>query len=317
MPVSHMVRASVVAFMIVAGVAPAVSRELEFPLCAPLEKQRAPAQVLNAAPSESAAAAVVRPFELVARITERMADITLGRPAHAPERFPRSLVAELPGAVPEGMAGHDLLWKAHDTGLLKAEFSTIRPLALWTAPPSILTLRNGDVRMPGDLEGLRICVFGRDTAAMVEALGAIPVHLPAGEINASLETGLIDGVISDPLAVDEFDLDEVADSFTLNVTFGQTSYYLAMDGDGSDRVSEAATASIDSIAGRTLSISLADKWAAKADEITESLKASGNNRVHSLTPEERAAFLAVVMPVVDALVAEGGNQDISGAVQAR
>jgi len=311
------VRASVAAFLIVSGVVPAVARELEFPLCVPRDKERAPAQELHVAPPEGAAAAVVRPFELVARITERTADITLGRPAHAPERFPRSLVAELPWAVPEGIAAHDLLWNAHVAGLLEAEFSAIRPLALWTAPPSILILRDADVLVPGDLKGLKIGVVGTDTAAVVEALGAIPVHLPAGEIYASLETGLIDGVISDPLAVSELDLDDVADSFTLNVPFGQTSYYLAMDRDGYDRLSEAAKASVDNIAGRTLSISLADKWADEAVEITESLKASGKNRVLSLTPEQRAAFLAVVMPVVDALVAEGGNEDLSAAIQGR
>jgi|GEM_PF-6035552 len=50
-------------------------------------------------------------------------------PGYTPAQFPRAMVAELPGAVPEGVAGEDLLWNAHDGGLLDAEFLATNPRA--------------------------------------------------------------------------------------------------------------------------------------------------------------------------------------------
>ena len=49
---------------------------------------------------------------------------------------------------------------------------------------------------PGSLEGDRLVVVGDTTDAEVEALGAVPVRLPAGEIYVALLRGVVDGVLT-------------------------------------------------------------------------------------------------------------------------
>ncbi len=64
---------------------------------------------------------------------------------------------------------------------------------------------------------------------MIEALGATPVQMPAGEIYNALQTGLIDGVVTGASAVGDFKLDEVANSYTLGAPLGRISFYLVMN----------------------------------------------------------------------------------------
>ncbi len=75
-------------------------------------------------------------------------------------------------------------------GLLDSEFPGTVPLGLWLSEPNILIMKGKDVRTPADLAGLKIRVSGAAAAATIEALGAYPVQLPAGEIYNSLQTGL-------------------------------------------------------------------------------------------------------------------------------
>ena len=324
---SPLLRASVAAFAFTSSALPAGARMLEFAHC---EAPGHVAAVSTDAPGDALAASakaavepdpgrrlVAGPFDLFGRIVQGIDDIVFGVPGYAPEDFRHGLVVELPGAAPEGLAGQGRLWDAHDAGLLEGEFSDVQLLAHWTGASNILITRDVEVRVPADLEGLRIRVVGTDGAAVIEALGAVPVHVPAREIQASLATGLIDGVVGDPSAVREFDLDAVADSYTLNVPLGQTSFYLAMDRSAYDGLSDARKAAIQSLAGRSLSHAMADVWVGTASGIIEHLKASGDKKVYSLSAEERAAFADVVLPVTEALVAADGNEAVLSAMRAR
>lgn len=88
------------------------------------------------------------------------------------------MVSELPGALPEGMTGYDMLWNAYEAGQLDGEFPGTVPLALWLSEPNIFIMKDVDVRTPADLQGLKIRVSGSAAAAAVEALGATPVRCP-------------------------------------------------------------------------------------------------------------------------------------------
>ena len=86
------------------------------------------------------------------------------------------MISELPGALPEGMTGYDMIWNAYDAGLLANEFPGTVPLALWLSNPtcsSCATTTSAPVRS-GRAE---IRVSGSAAAAAVEALGATPVQI--------------------------------------------------------------------------------------------------------------------------------------------
>jgi TRAP-type transport system periplasmic protein len=255
------------------------------------------------------------PLEQYVRVVQGVADVVWGLQGYTSSQFPKTMVSELPGALPEGMTGYDLIWNAYDAGLLADEFPGTKPLALWLSEPNVFIMKDIDVRTPADLQGLKIRVSGSAAAAAVESLGATPVQMPAGEIYNSLQTGLIDGVITGASAIGDFKLDEVANSYTLNAPLGHISFYVVMNAAKYESLPEAERAAIDSIAGRPLSKSAEDGWNARALQVIDEITAAGDNTVYTLSADERAAFEALTYPVTDAIIAEGGYEDILKTMQ--
>lgn len=250
------------------------------------------------------------PLEQYVRVVQGVADIVWGLQGYTSSQFPGAMVVELPGVRPDGAAGYDLIWNAYDAGLLDEEFPATKPLALWVGDPNMFIMRDVDVRTPDDLKGLKLRVSGAAAAATVEALGATPVQMPAGEMYNALQTGLIDGIVTDPSAIGDFKLDEVANSYTMGAPLGSISFYVVMNAAKFDGLTDEQKAAIDSVAGRVLSKSAEDGWAARSAEVIAGLEADAGKTVYTLTPEERAAFEALTLPVADAFIAKTGTEEV-------
>ncbi len=52
------------------------------------------------------------PMEQYVRAVQGVADITWGLPGYTSSQFPKTMIAELPGALPDGMTGYDMIWNA-------------------------------------------------------------------------------------------------------------------------------------------------------------------------------------------------------------
>lgn len=250
------------------------------------------------------------PLEQYVRAVTGVADIVWGLQGYTSSQFPRTMISELPGALPEGMTGYDMIWNAWDAGLLQGEFPGTVPLALWLSEPNVFIMRDHDIRTPADVAGLKLRVSGSAAAATIEALGGTPVQMPAGEMYNALQTGLIDGIVTGASAIGDFRLDEVANSYTLGAPLGRISFYLVMNEGRYNSLPEAERAAVAAIAGRPLSASAEEGWNAAADRIVEAISATGDNTVYTLSADEAAAFAALTLPVRDAVVAsvDGGAQ---------
>ena len=257
------------------------------------------------------------PLEQYVRAVQGVADITWGLQGYTSSQFPKTMLAELPGALPEGMGGYQMFWNAYDK-YLASEFPGTVPLALWLSEPNVFIMKNHDVRTPDDVKGLKLRVSGSAAAAVVEALGATPVQMPAPEIYNALQTGLIDGVLTGASAIGDFKLDEVANSYTLGAPLGRIAFYLVMNADRYNGLSAANKAAVDANSREVLSKSAEDGWNAKALKVIESLKASGDNTVIELSDEEAAAFGKLTLPVKDKVVSEvDGGAEILAAMQGK
>ena len=166
------------------------------------------------------------------------------------------------------------------------------------------------VRTAEDLKGLRLRSGGAPWARFAEHFGATPVQMPAGEIYNSLQTGLIDGVVTGTSAVGDFKLDEVANSYTFGAPLGRISFYLVMNKAKYDSLSDEFQQAIDDNSGRMLSKSAEDGWNARAEQVKQSLIDAGDNNVIDLSEEEVAAFGAITEPVAEKIVGEAGNEDV-------
>lgn len=249
------------------------------------------------------------PLEQYVRVVQGVADMVWGLQGYTSSQFPKTMISELPGAKPGDMTGYDMIWNAYEAGQLDNEFPGTKPLALWLSEPNVFIMKDVDVRTPADIQGLKIRVSGSAAAAAIESLGGTPVQMPAGEIYNSLQTGLIDGVVTGASAIGDFKLDEVANSYTLNAPLGHISFYVVMNQAKYDGLSDEQKASIDAIAGRKLSQSAEEGWYARAGSVIETISGMDDNTVYTLSDEERAAFEELTYPIRDEVISgvDGGS----------
>ncbi|KMK66165.1 TRAP transporter substrate-binding protein [Puniceibacterium sp. IMCC21224] len=250
------------------------------------------------------------PLEQYVRAVQGVADMVWGLQGYTSSQFPKTMLSELPGVKTDGQNGYDILWDAYESGQISGEFPATVPLALYLSEPNVFIMKDHDVRTPADVAGLKIRVSGSAAARVIEALGATAVQMPANEIYNSLQTGLIDGVVTGASAIGDFKLDEVANSYTTGVSLGQISFYVVMNKARYDGLSDKHRAAIDSIAGRALSKSAEDGWNARAEQVLDTIQSTGDNTVIELTADEAAAFSAITDPLADVIAAEIGAEDV-------
>ena len=134
-----------------------------------------------------------------------------------PGRFPLSDVLSAPMICPAKWKGAEIGMSMYDHSL-KNEFKDVKTLHinscvmahLWTTKPvtSLEDIKGLKIRSPGGLQTLAI-----------KALGAAPIFMPLGDVYLSMETGVIDGVVTCPALVKAFKLYEVA-KYGVPVSFG-------------------------------------------------------------------------------------------------
>jgi TRAP-type C4-dicarboxylate transport system substrate-binding protein len=254
------------------------------------------------------------PVEQYVRALQGVADITFGLQGYTSSQFIKSMIIELPGAVPSGGSGYEMLWNAYDDHLA-AEFPGTKPLALWVSEPNIMIMKDHEVRTPADLQGLKIRVAGAVAAEVVEALGATPVQMPIPQVYNALQTGLIDGVFTGSSAVADFRLDEVANSYTLGAPLGRISFYVVMNQARYDGLTDAHKAAIDALAGPILSKSAETAWHAKGGKAMADAAAAGDNTMIELSPEQAAAFAEITLAIRDKVIVERDAQAVYAAMQ--
>ena len=149
-----------------------------------------------------------------------------------PGRFPLSDVLSMPVFV----GGKDVavdIGNAMYESILHQEFENVKMLNMngciqsyfWTTQP---------VRSLEDVRGLRMRSPGGLQTYMIEALGAEPVFMPLGDVYLSMETGVIDGIVTCPQLYYAFKLYEVADHAVV-ASFGCVTEGVAMNLDAWER----------------------------------------------------------------------------------
>ena len=254
------------------------------------------------------------PVEQYVRAVQGVADMVWGLPGYTSSQFEKTMIVELPDAIPLDMPGYDALWAAYEDQLAD-EFPGTVPLALWTSEPNIFIMKDHDVRTPADVEGLKIRVAGATSAEVIEALGGTPVQMPINQVYNALQTGLIDGVVTGASTLNDFKLDEVANSYTLGANLGRLSFYAVMNQGRYEGLSEEARAALDELAGPTLSQMAEDAWNQTSEDGLATARETGDNTFIDLTPEEAQAFSDAVAEVVNAYVEQVGGADALAAMR--
>ncbi len=254
------------------------------------------------------------PVEQYVRVVQGVADMAWGLPGYTSSQFQKTMIAELPGVIEAGTHGYDNIWAAYDEHLAD-EFPGTVPVALWISEPNVMIMKGHVIREPSDLEGLKIRVAGATAGEVATALGATPVQMPINQVYNALQTGLIDGVFTGSSTLNDFKLDEVADSYTFGAPLGNLTFYAIMNEDKFNSLPEDQQQAILD-ARAVVSESAETAWFATSDAGVATARESGDNTFVDLTPEQAQAFADLVLPVTAAYVAEVGGEDAYAAMTA-
>lgn len=254
------------------------------------------------------------PAEQYIRVLQGAADMAWGLPGYTSSQFGKTMIAELPGAIPEDMPGYQALWRAYDNNLSQ-EFPGTKPLALWTSEPNIFIMRDKVIRTPQDLKGLKVRVAGSTAAEVAIALGATPVQMPISQVYNAMQTGLIDGVITGASTLKDFKLDEVADALTLGAPLGRLTFFTVLNAQVYGDLSAEQRAAVDAASGMELSKSAEDAWLATANAALAAAQSDSANTVVELSDAEKEAFTKAVSGVVNSYVKSVDGEDALAAMQ--
>ncbi|MEL7343280.1 MAG: TRAP transporter substrate-binding protein [Pseudomonadota bacterium] len=253
------------------------------------------------------------PVEQYVRAVQGAAEITWGLPGYTSSQFQKTMIVELPGVLEDGESGADALCRAMD--MISGEFPGTVPVALWTSEPNIMIMKDKVVQSPSDLEGLKIRVAGATAGKVAEALGATPVQMPINQVYNALQTGLIDGVFTGSSTLNDFKLDEVADSFTIGAPLGRLSFFAVMNKGAYDGLSDASRAAFDAASGCALGNNAESAWNAKGEAGVARARGDAKNTFVDLDAAQTQAFADAVADVAAQYVESVGGGDVFAAMQ--
>ena len=240
------------------------------------------------------------PGEQYNRAVDGVTDIAFGLPGYTASNFQKTLLTELPGVLSADTGTAAMLDRAD---LIADEFKRVTLLGIWNNAPNVIFTASKPIRALEDLKGLKIRVPSRNAGLVVEAWGATPVSMPAPDIYNAMQTGVIDGAMTDATTLGAFKLSEVTKFITTGMDTTISSFFLIMNRDSFSALSEDQQKVVLE-AGREASVNGNQAWLGIADKALAGFSSAEGKEVITLSAEEAAKFNAASAPVVDKVIGE-------------
>lgn len=217
-------------------------------------------------------------------VLEGVTDVAFGISSYTYDLFPISSSISVPGICISGVDCTEALWRAKD--LIEGEFNA-KLIAMWSNEPMAIVTKNKPIRTLEDFQGLKIRVSSNIEADFLSALGAAPVSQSVSEINQNLANGTIDAIAIDPTSVRDFKLYEPANYVTLGMPTSGLAFWLLMNNQTYEGLSDEEKAWLDAAGGHALSLAGAKLTAGMADSALKTASDAGVEII-TLSPEETA-----------------------------
>ncbi len=243
-----------------------------------------------------------RPPELYRQVVQGISDITFTLPGYTSSDFPMMALTELPGTATSADDGTRKLW-SHFDKFLARDFKDTKVLMLWNSDSASLMSRSKPIRTLEDLKGMKIRTPSAAQSAQLEALGAIPIDMPANQIYNNLDRGVIDASMIPMSAALDFKLIEVAKFFTIDAPLGRSPFLVAMNRARYDKLPANLKKVIDDTTGLKLSLKGAETYDKKNDEALAAAKKT--RELISLSPQEQKRWAAAFRPMIQRQVDAG------------
>ena len=199
--------------------------------------------------------------------------------------------------VTEGEIGRELLDRLESKGLVG--------LAYWNNGFKILSAHS-PLYGPDDVLGLKMRIqASKVIEAQMWALGALPQALAFSEAYQALSSGVVDGTENTPANMYNQKMYEVQKHATLT-NHGYLGYAVISNDKFWSGLPADIRASLERAIAETTPV--ANKLALEENEhALDEMRRSGKTTFHEPTPEERAAWMAALLPVHDEMASRVGR----------
>jgi C4-dicarboxylate-binding protein DctP len=196
----------------------------------------------------------------------------------------------------------------------KLEAKGVTPLAYWDNGAHVYTC-NRPLITPDDFRGLKMRIQGSKVLdAVARQLGAIPQIMAFSELYQALQTGVVDGEDNVPSNIWTQKFYDVQKYLTVS-HHGRLTYSLITNKTFWDGLPSDVRAQLDRAVKE--STDFFNETAAKDNvDALEKIKASGKIEFHVLTPEEKQAWIAKLMPVHQEMQSRFGKEFIEKVYKA-
>ena len=242
-----------------------------------------------------------RPADLYGQARDGVVDLVWTLPGYSPGRFPLTEVFELPFVCGNAEATSQALTTFYRKWM-RDEYRDTHPLVFHATAPGQIHTADRPVRTVDDLAGLKARAASQTVAAMLEALGAVPVGMPVPQVYEALARGVVEGAMVPWTIMRPFRLHEVTRYHT-EVDLGCTPFVLTMNKARYDGLPADVRRLLDDSTGMQLAQRLGRIWQ-EDEEAGRDIALQRGHPVIALAEAERARWRAATAPVVGAWVAK-------------
>ena len=246
-----------------------------------------------------------------------MAGIAFGLQTYTPALFPKSILAVPPGKHTTALESTKAILAAFDEDLAD-ENQDVKLLGIFTVAGDAWAASK-DLSTLAGLSGSKVVPFAAMTSPIFEAWGAVPVQMPVTEMYTGLSSGTIDGTsISASQLTPPWSFGEVSSHYIDNIPVSFAVFFVAMNKERYQELSDEHRAIIDEVSGLPFSMELARAFHL-ADEAALKWKdekiASGELNVEWIvaTKEERSRMEAAATEGMAEIYADYAERGIPNA----
>lgn len=252
------------------------------------------------------------PPELMDQAIDGIADIVWTVVGYTPGRYPTTETFELPFMVSDARAASYAYWKMFEKHMETGEFADLKILGTWVHGPGMFHT-NKPVRVPSDLEGMKIRGGSRLVNDLLTRVGAEPIGMPVPAVSEALSKGVLDGTTIPWEVTAALKVPELVSNHTefdgpalYNLTF-----VLAMNKDRYESMPDDLKKVIDDNSGLAFSI-YAGGTQADADGPARQKAVDRGNNIFTVSEEEAKEWDALVNPIYQTWVADMNSKGIDG-----
>ncbi len=206
-----------------------------------------------------------------------IADITFGVQGYQPGRFVTSKAVELPFLGGSAESISVAYWRIFEKHLKQAgEYNGVKVLGVYTHGPGQIFNNVRPITSLEDLQGVKIRVGGGVITQTADALGIEALHKPANEVYTLLSSGVIDGVAFPKETVKSYNISDFIKYATIIPGgFYNVSWFLVMNQDKFDQLSEADQKAVMSVSGEHFARMVGRAWDEADANAVEFMKEKG------------------------------------------